>query len=74
MRKKMKEELLAQMEFNAQNMMSWDEKVGKCLFSDHTLNFSLSSLILYFFPCSFSPSPSIKVYSMIFSTDGTVSQ
>jgi len=27
MRKKMKEELLAQMEFNAQSMMSWDEKV-----------------------------------------------
>ena len=27
MRRKMKEELLAQMEFNQQNMMSWDEKV-----------------------------------------------
>ncbi|XP_068725304.1 kinesin-like protein KIF28 [Montipora capricornis] len=27
MRKKMREELLAQMEFNNQNMMSWDEKV-----------------------------------------------
>ena len=27
MRKKMKDELLAQMEFNAQSMMSWDEKV-----------------------------------------------
>ena len=27
MRKRMKEELLAQMEFNAQSMMSWDEKV-----------------------------------------------
>jgi len=27
MRKKMREELLAQMEFNSQNMMSWDEKV-----------------------------------------------
>lgn len=25
----MKEELLAQMEFNAQSMMSWDEKVKK---------------------------------------------
>lgn len=29
MRQKMKEELLAQMEFNAQSMMSWDEKVKK---------------------------------------------
>ena len=27
MRKQMREELLAQMEFNAQSMMSWDEKV-----------------------------------------------
>ena len=27
MRRQMKEELLAQMEFNAQSMMSWDEKV-----------------------------------------------
>lgn len=31
MRKKMREELLAQMEFNNQNMMSWDEKV-ECVF------------------------------------------
>lgn len=29
MRKQMREELLAQMEFNAQSMMSWDEKVIK---------------------------------------------
>lgn len=27
MRKQMREEVLAQMEFNAQSMMSWDEKV-----------------------------------------------
>lgn len=27
MRKKMRDEILAQMEFNNQNMMSWDEKV-----------------------------------------------
>ena len=31
MRRQMREELLAQMEFNNQSMMSWDEKVNKVI-------------------------------------------
>lgn len=35
MRRQMRDELLAQMEFNAQSMMSWDEKVdiSTCAYS-----------------------------------------